>query len=66
MLPLSREQIECYIAADQPLDCAGSYKLEARGIGLFESIQSADHTAITGLPLLAVAAMLRRLGYCIP
>jgi septum formation protein len=66
MLPLARDQIERYVAADQPLDCAGSYKLEARGICLFESIQSADHTAITGLPLLAVADFLRSLGYSIP
>jgi len=63
MLPISRDQIERYIAADQPLDCAGSYKLESRGIALFEAIQSADHSAITGLPLLAVAHMLRNLGY---
>ena len=46
MLPLSREQIERYVAADQPLDCAGSYKLEARGIALFEAIQSADHKSL--------------------
>jgi 7-methyl-GTP pyrophosphatase len=66
MLPLSGEQIERYVAADQPLDCAGSYKLESRGIALFEAIQSADHTAITGLPLLAVARLLRQLDWPIP
>ena len=66
MLPLSREQIERYVAADQPLDCAGSYKLESRGIALFEAIQSADHSAIIGLPLLAVARLLRQLGWSIP
>ena len=53
MRPLSRAQIERYVAADAPLDCAGSYKLEARGITLFERIASADHTAIVGLPLIA-------------
>ncbi len=66
MLPLARDQIERYVAADEPLDCAGSYKLESRGIGLFESIQSADHTAITGLPLLAVSTLLRQVGWSIP
>jgi MAF protein len=66
MLPLSANQIACYVAADKPLDCAGSYRLEARGIGLFESIQSSDHTAITGLPLLAVAGLLRQVGWTIP
>lgn len=66
MRPLAREEIERYIAADQPLDCAGSYKIESRGIALFESIESADQTAISGLPLLALATMLRRRGYAIP
>ncbi len=66
MLPLSPGQIERYVAADQPLDCAGSYQLESRGISLFESIQSADHTAITGLPLLAVSSLLRQAGWSIP
>ena len=66
MLPLTREQIERYVAADEPLDCAGSYKFESRGIGLFESIQSADHTAVTGLPLLAVSTFLRQVGWPIP
>ncbi|MCI0357723.1 MAG: Maf family protein, partial [Planctomycetaceae bacterium] len=66
MLPLSREAIERYVAADSPLDCAGSYKLESRGVGLFESISSSDHTAITGLPLLAVSRLLRQVGWSIP
>ena len=33
MRPLSRHRVEAYVARDQPLDCAGSYKLEAAGIG---------------------------------
>lgn len=66
MRRLSREEIERYVAADQPLDCAGSYKLEERGIALFDSIRSADHSAITGLPLIAVTSVLRELGFAIP
>jgi septum formation protein len=66
MRPISREAIARYIAADQPLDCAGSYKLEARGIALFERIESADHTAIIGLPLIALTTILRTCGYEIP
>lgn len=62
MRRLGRAEIEAYVAQDEPLDCAGSYKLEAAGIGLFERIESADWTAIEGLPLLATAAVLRRLG----
>jgi septum formation protein len=64
--PLSRPEIERYVLADQPIDCAGSYKLEARGIALFDQIISADHSAITGLPLMALTTILRDLGVAIP
>jgi septum formation protein len=66
MRPLARDAIERYIAADRPLDCAGSYKLESRGIALFDRIESDDHTAITGLPLIALVTILRELGFAIP
>jgi septum formation protein len=66
MRPLSRAQIQRYVAADAPLDCAGSYRIEARGITLFDKIESADHTAIVGLPLIAVTSMLAALGYSVP
>jgi septum formation protein len=66
MRPLSRSQIERYVASDAPLDCAGSYRIEARGIALFERIESADHTAIVGLPLIALTSMLASLGYPVP
>lgn len=61
-----RAALERYVAADQPLDCAGAYKLECRGITLFETIDSADASAITGLPLLALTRILAGLGYAIP
>lgn len=66
MRPLDREAVRRYVERDQPLDCAGSYKLEAAGIALFERIDAADHTAITGLPLIALTTILRDLGYPIP
>jgi len=66
MRALAREEIERYVAAEQPLDCAGSYKIEGLGIALFERIESEDQTAIQGLPLLRLAAELRRLGLCVP
>jgi septum formation protein len=66
MRPLAHSAIERYVQVDRPLDCAGSYKLESRGIILFERIESADHTAITGLPLMALVTTLRELGYEIP
>lgn len=66
MRPLSAEQIARYVAADAPLDCAGAYKLEARGITLFSRIESDDHSAITGLPLIALTGILVSLGFPIP
>ena len=63
MRPLAAGAIARYVAADQPLDCAGAYKLECRGIALFSSIACADHTAITGLPLMWTAGVLRGLGF---
>ncbi|MBA3686285.1 MAG: septum formation protein Maf [Planctomycetes bacterium] len=66
MRRLDAAAIARYIAADQPFDCAGSYKLECRGIALFERIDSADHSAITGLPLIALTTRLRALGVPIP
>jgi septum formation protein len=66
MRPLSRASIERYVAADLPFDCAGSYKLESRGIALFTEIRSHDYTAIMGLPLMSLAAILRELGWEIP
>lgn len=66
MRPLARAALERYVAADQPLDCAGAYKLECRGIALFEAISSSDSSAITGLPLLALTRILTGLGYAIP
>jgi septum formation protein len=66
MRPLTADQIARYVAADAPLDCAGSYKLEQLGIALFSRIESEDHTAIVGLPLLALATLLGEIGIVIP
>ncbi len=66
MRSLSPAAIERYVAAEQPLDCAGSYRIEARGITLFARVDAVDWTAIQGLPLLWVAATLRQLGLPLP
>ena len=66
MRTLELSAIKRYVEADEPLDCAGSYKLESRGISLFERIETADYTAIIGLPLMALTSMLRGIGYVIP
>lgn len=66
MRSLGREEISRYVEADFPIDCAGAYKLEQRGIALFDRIEAADHSAITGLPLIALVTILRELGYAVP
>lgn len=59
---LERDLIERYVAADKPLDCAGSFKAERRGVVLFASIETRDPTAIQGLPLIWLAAALAGRG----
>lgn len=59
---LSDAEIENYLLAETPYDCAGSAKSEGLGIALLESIQSDDPTALVGLPLIRTAAMLRAAG----
>ncbi len=58
----SDHEIERYVAAEQPFDCAGAIKSEALGQHLIERIESADPTSLIGLPVLTVLAMLRRAG----
>ncbi len=59
---LTRLEAERYVAADQPLDCAGSFKAERRGVLLLDSIDSQDPTAIQGLPLIWLGRALLRRG----
>jgi septum formation protein len=62
----SDEQAERYLRSDRPYDCAGSAKIEALGIALVERIESADPSALIGLPLIALVGMLMRAGMEIP
>jgi septum formation protein len=66
MKPLSYQQIKRYVDHDRPLDCAGSYKIESRGIVLFEEIQCSDFSAIQGIPLMKLAFLLENCGHEIP
>lgn len=63
MRALERAALERYVALESPVDCAGAYKIEGRGLALFESIAGDDHTGIIGLPLLAVVRMLEAAGF---
>jgi septum formation protein len=63
---LGAAEIARYLAIDEPLDCAGSFKVERLGIALFERIESVDPSALIGLPLIALCQLLRRCGLSIP
>jgi septum formation protein len=63
---LDAASIERYVATEQPLDCAGSFKCEGLGISLFEAIDNRDPTALIGLPLIALCRLLREAGYTLP
>ncbi|MDB5754726.1 MAG: Maf-like protein [Massilia sp.] len=55
-------ELAAYLRIEQPYDCAGSAKNEGLGIALLERIDSSDPTALTGLPMIALTAMLRKAG----
>ncbi|MGE8226822.1 MAG: Maf family protein [Stenotrophomonas sp.] len=63
---LQMAEIKRYIDAEQPLDCAGSFKCEGLGISLFEAIDNSDPTALIGLPLIKTSQLLRQAGYQLP
>lgn len=64
--PLSNGEIERYLHAEQPYDCAGSFRAEGLGIALFEAIKASDPTGLIGLPLIELSRALRRVGYVVP
>lgn len=63
---LTRQQIVRYLEADQPFDCAGSFRSEGLGIVLFEKIEGRDPNALVGLPLIALIEILSVLGVEVP
>jgi len=58
---LSDSEIDAYLCAERPYDCAGSFKAEAFGIVLFERMCGDDQTALMGLPLITLAGWLKPL-----
>jgi len=59
---LSDHEIEAYLRAEEPYDCAGSAKSEGLGIALLDAIDSDDPTALIGLPLIRTCQLLRAAG----
>jgi len=63
---LDAATIERYVARESPLDCAGGFKSEGLGIALCEAIENLDPTALIGLPLIRLGAVLRLVGFTLP
>ena len=64
---LGADQISRYIEKEQPLDCAGSFKMEGLGISLFERLEGKDPNSLIGLPLIDLLSLLnQRYGFAIP
>lgn len=63
---LSEAQIERYLRAEQPFDCAGSFKAEGLGISLFRATEGEDATSLIGLPLIRLVDMLNNAGIEVP
>jgi len=63
---LQPDEIERYVDAEQPFDCAGSFRVEGLGITLFRHIESSDPTGLQGLPLIWLSSCLNRCGIVLP
>ncbi|MGZ5847459.1 MAG: Maf family nucleotide pyrophosphatase [Ramlibacter sp.] len=63
---LTDAEIEAYLRAEQPYDCAGSARSEGLGIALLDAIESDDPTALVGLPLIRTCRLLRAAGLLVP
>ena len=66
MRVLDDAEIARYVAQDRPWDCAGGFKAESLGIALASRIETVDPTALTGLPLIWLAGVLRDCGLSVP
>ncbi len=66
MRDLTAAEIARYVEREPAIDCAGGFKVEGLGITLFDEIESRDPSALVGLPLIAVARMLRACGLDLP
>ena len=59
---LSQQDIENYLHAEQPYNCAGSFKSEGLGIWLFKKLEGNDPNTLIGLPLIQLVALLKEHG----
>jgi septum formation protein len=63
---LDEDEIERYLRAETPYDCTGAAKSEGLGVALLEAQEGSDPTALVGLPLIRLAALLRGAGVSLP
>jgi len=63
---LDEDRIERYLHAEEPYNCAGSFKSEGLGITLFERLEGDDPSALMGLPLIRLVRMLEQQGAIFP
>ncbi|MBC3957471.1 Maf family protein [Pseudomonas triticifolii] len=66
MRKLDSASIERYLHAEQPFDCAGSFKAEGLGVSLFRATEGSDATSLIGLPLIRLVDMLIKEGITLP
>ncbi|TYL47738.1 Maf family protein [Marinomonas sp. IMCC 4694] len=59
---LTNIDITHYVAMEQPLDCAGSFKCEGLGVCLFEKMEGDDPNSLMGLPLISLCKLLKHFG----
>jgi len=60
--PLTQTEIESYLHAEQPYNCAGSFKSEGLGICLFKKLEGDDPNTLIGLPLIKLVSLLKAQG----
>ena len=63
---ITMPEIERYLDKEAALDCAGAARVESLGIALLDAIEGDDPTALIGLPLIALCAMLRSENVVVP
>jgi septum formation protein len=60
--PLSRQQIQTYVASGEPMGKAGAYAVQGRAAAYIEHI-SGSYSGIMGLPMFETAQLLRAFGF---
>jgi septum formation protein len=60
--PLTRAQIQTYVASGEPMGKAGAYAVQGRAAAYIEHI-SGSYSGIMGLPMFETAQLLRAFGF---